>query len=152
MTGQSSPGTEAWTFRFSHPLRVRWAEIDGQNVVFNGHYLTYFDVAATEYWRTLGYSYASFLERGVDTFAVKATLEYQSPARFDDEIDVHVRVARFGRTSMAVAFVIQRAAELLVTGELVYVFVHPVERRPVPIPLEIQNAVTGYELTPPERS
>ena len=40
-------------FTFFHPLRVRWAEVDMQSVVFNGHYLTYFDVAITEYWRSL---------------------------------------------------------------------------------------------------
>ena len=40
-------------FRFAHPLRVRWAEADMQGVVFNAHYLLYFDVAVTEYWRTL---------------------------------------------------------------------------------------------------
>ncbi len=41
-------------FRVSHALRVRWAEVDRQNIVFNGHYLTYFDVAITEYWRAIG--------------------------------------------------------------------------------------------------
>ena len=59
-------------FRFQHRLRVRWAEIDGQSVVFNGNYLTYFDVAVTEYWRALGWVYPDRLtERGVDTFAAR---------------------------------------------------------------------------------
>jgi acyl-CoA thioester hydrolase len=142
-------------FRFAHRLRVRWAEIDGQNVVFNGHYLTYFDVAVTEYWRAIGWTYAArFTERGVDTFAVKATLEYRSPARYDDELDVLVRVARFGRTSMGLALEIHRAThgtELLVSGELVYVFVDTTERRPVPIPVEIQQTIAAYEITEPER-
>jgi acyl-CoA thioester hydrolase len=146
-----SPPSTSPAFRFSHGLRVRWAEVDGQNVVFNGHYLTYFDVAATEYWRALGYSYASFLERGVDTFAVKATLEYEGPARFDDDLDVGVRVARLGRSSMTVAFEIRRRGDRLVKGELIYVFVDPTARRPVPIPEEIQQSVTAYEITPPER-
>jgi YbgC/YbaW family acyl-CoA thioester hydrolase len=37
-------------FRFLHRLRVRWAEIDMQKIVFNGHYLTYLDTAVTAYW------------------------------------------------------------------------------------------------------
>ena len=41
-------------FSFFHPLRVRWAEVDPQSIVFNGHYLTYADVAITEYFRALG--------------------------------------------------------------------------------------------------
>ena len=38
-------------FRFADPLRVRWAEVDMQKVVFNGHYLMYFDTAIADYWR-----------------------------------------------------------------------------------------------------
>ena len=30
-------------FRFSHRLRVRWVEVDMQKIVFNAHYLMYFD-------------------------------------------------------------------------------------------------------------
>ena len=50
-------------FRFVHSLRVRWAEVDKQNIVFNGHYLTYFDVAITEYWRCIGVPYPAIPER-----------------------------------------------------------------------------------------
>jgi hypothetical protein len=42
-------------FWFFHPFRVRYSEIDGQGVVFNAHYLTYFDTTITEYFRALGY-------------------------------------------------------------------------------------------------
>jgi len=44
-------------FRHRHALRVRWAEVDMQGVVFNGHYLTYCDVCVTEYWRAIGVPY-----------------------------------------------------------------------------------------------
>ena len=40
-------------FRFHHRLRVRWSEVDAQQVVFNGHYLNYLDVASGDYWRTV---------------------------------------------------------------------------------------------------
>ena len=40
-------------FRFFERLRVRWSEIDAQQIVFNGHYLTYFDTAVAGYWRAL---------------------------------------------------------------------------------------------------
>ena len=44
-------------FRFSEPLRVRWAEVDAQGIVFNGHYLAYFDVGVTEYYRAIDKPY-----------------------------------------------------------------------------------------------
>ncbi len=57
-------------FRFVYRLRVRWAEVDRQGIVFNGHYLTYFDVGITEYYRALGFPYPDGLaEHGTDLYA-----------------------------------------------------------------------------------
>ncbi len=84
-------------FSFFHCLRVRWSEVDPQGIVFNGNYLTYLDVATTEYYRHLGMSYpADLLRGGGDLFAVKTTLEYLAPARFDDWLDMGVRVGAPG--------------------------------------------------------
>ena len=81
-------------FRFFHTLRVRWAEVDRQGIVFNGHYLTYFDVAITEYWRAIGVPYPAITDRwGSDLFVVKASVEYHAPAHYDDVLDIGVRVA-----------------------------------------------------------
>ena len=51
MTTDSSPAA----FRFVHRLRVRWAEVDMQNIVFNGHYLTWFDEAFTDFLEQMGF-------------------------------------------------------------------------------------------------
>ena len=76
-------------YRFSHPLRVRWAEVDRQGIVFNGHYLAYFDIGITEYWRAIGYPYPDGLaEHGTDLFVVKATVEYHASAAYDDMLDI----------------------------------------------------------------
>ncbi|MET0390575.1 MAG: thioesterase family protein [Polyangiales bacterium] len=138
-------------FRLSHTLRVRWAEVDPQNIVFNGHYLSYFDVGAGEYWRALDFTYPDgFTKHGFDTFVVKATLEYHAPARYDDIIDVLVRTARLGRTSLRVAVEIHRGDDHLVTGELIYVTADVTTRRPVPIPGVMRDAVIQYEKLRPE--
>ena len=138
-------------FRFAHALRVRWAEVDPQGIVFNANYLMYFDVAATEYWRAIGCVYPSaFGEHGVDTFAVKATLEFRAPARFDDVIEVYVRSARLGRTSLRLLLEVHRSAEHLVSGELIYVIASAEERTPTPIPAFLREAILAYETTAPE--
>jgi acyl-CoA thioester hydrolase len=60
-------------FRFAHRLRVRWAEVDRQGIVFNGHYLTYFDVGITEYYRALGFPYPDGLApHGTDLYVRKS--------------------------------------------------------------------------------
>jgi acyl-CoA thioester hydrolase len=138
-------------FRFSHALRVRWAEADMQGIVFNGHYLTFADVGITEYFRAMGQTYSGETgANGSDFFAVKTLLEYRSPARFDDMLDVHVRIARLGNSSMQFLIGIYRAGELLVNGEIVYVHADQTTRRPSPIPQVFRQAVASFERLMPE--
>ncbi|SFM43047.1 acyl-CoA thioesterase [Halopseudomonas yangmingensis] len=138
-------------FRFSHSLRVRWAEADLQGIVFNGHYLTYADVGITEYFRAMGQAYdAETGVKGADFFAVRTLLEYKSPAHFDEILDVHVRIARLGNSSMQFEIGIYREDELLVTGEVVYVHADQQSRRPTPVPDSFRAAVRQFETSPPQ--
>lgn len=122
-------------FGFYHRLRVRWAETDPQGIVFNGHYLTYFDVGITEFWRAVGIPYPSTVERfGLDLFVVKATVEYHAPAHYDDELDIGVRVGRIGNSSMQFVLGIFRGEAHLISGEVIYVAAHPQTRQPQPVP------------------
>ena len=137
-------------FAFFHPLRVRWAEVDRQGIVFNGHYLTYFDVGITEYWRAIGYPYPdALLKHGSDTFAVKATIEYKAPAGYDDLLEVGVRVGRIGRTSLQFLLEIHRGDALLISGELIYVNADADTRTPVPVPGFLREAIRRFERVPP---
>lgn len=137
-------------FSFFHSLRVRWAEVDMQGIVFNGHYLTYFDVAFTEYWRATGLpSVLQQARDGREMFARKATIEYQAPARFDDVLDIGVRCASFGRSSVRFIIEIHLGAQHLVSGELVYVYADTAERKGVPFPEEWRGVLSRFEkLTP----
>lgn len=133
-------------FRFRHCLRVRWAEVDKQDIVFNGHYLTYFDVAITEYWRALGVPYPAIPERwGSDLFVVKAGLEYHAPARYDDELEVGVRTARIGNSSLRFEIGIFRGDEHLIGGELIYVNADPGTRQSTPVPAELRALIERFE-------
>ena len=137
-------------FTFSHPLRVRWAEVDRQGIVFNGHYFTYFDVGIAEYWRAIGYPYPeALLEQGSDTFAVKATIEYKAPARYDDLLDVLVRVGRIGRTSLQFLLEIHRGESQLISGELIYVNADASTRKPAPVPAFLREAIARFERVSP---
>ena len=144
MTG--SPAMNTHAFRLRERLRVRWSETDAQGIVFNGHYLTYFDVAITEYWRAVGMPYPAALEgTGVDLFAVKSTVEYLAPARYDDWIEVGCRAARVGRSSIGFELAIWRDTQPITKGELVYVCADPVERRSVAIPDRLRQAIAAFE-------
>jgi len=133
-------------FRFFERLRVRWAEIDAQQIVFNGHYLTYFDTAVGGYWRALALPYAETMQSlGGDLFVRKATLEYLGSARYDDQLEIGVRCERVGNSSMLVQCAVFRADELLVHGELIYVFADAQTQTPKPVPETLRQALTGFE-------
>jgi acyl-CoA thioester hydrolase len=134
-------------------LRVRWAEVDMQKIVFNGHYLTYIDTAVAEYWRAIGLPYPEgYVERyGNDMYLRKATVEYLGSARYDDQLDVCCRVGKLGRSSMTFHFEIYREKEEapLVTAELVYVNADPATMKAAPLPDDLRRQVLRYERVAP---
>jgi acyl-CoA thioester hydrolase len=137
-------------FAFSHRLRVRWSEVDRQDIVFNGHYLTYFDLAMTEYLRAMGFPYpAGLLETGSDLFVVKATVEYKASAHYDEEIDIYCRVARIGRSSIQFFFEIYHGDELLITGENIYVNADPKTKQSASVPEFLRAAIARFEKVDP---
>ncbi|WP_271409797.1 acyl-CoA thioesterase [Pseudomonas sp. Q1-7] len=137
-------------FRFFHALRVRWAEVDPQGIVFNGNYLTYADVAITEYFRALEVAYpADLLKDGGDFFAVKTLLEYLAPARFDDSLEIGVRVSRLGGASMAFELGIWRNEEQLTSGEVVYVHADAASRKSARLPDWLRERVGAFERVAP---
>ena len=137
-------------FRFFDRLRVRWAEIDSQNIVFNGHYLMYFDTAVAGYWRSLAMPYAKTMEKlGGDLYVRKATVEYLASARYDDLLDVGMRCARIGNSSILFSGAVYRQDQLLVTGELVYVFADPATQTSKPVPEALRTVLEGFEAGEP---
>ncbi|MCK9230725.1 MAG: acyl-CoA thioesterase [Syntrophales bacterium] len=124
-------------FVFHHRRRIEYADLDGQAIVFFGNYLKYFDTAITEYLRSLGFDYGTILlETGHDVHVVKASVEFKEPVRFDEIIDIHVRAARLGRSSLTFALEIYCGAEEVprVTGDVVWVTMDQKTRRPAPVP------------------
>jgi acyl-CoA thioester hydrolase len=127
-------------FGFFHELRVRYAEVDSQGIVFNAHYLTYFDTAITEYLRRIGHDYAALVaERGLDFHLVKATVEYLAPVRNDALLDIGVAAGRIGRSSITWQLGIfpAGAAQLLSRGEIVWVCSRVGEHRSHALPQDL---------------
>ena len=133
-------------FRFSERLRVRWAEIDAQKIVFNGHYLMYFDTAVAGYWRALAMPYAqTMMQLEGDLFVRKASVDYVGSAKYDDLLDVCMRCARIGTSSMLFSGAVFRADRLLVSCELVYVFADAQTQTSKPVPAELREVIEAFE-------
>ena len=133
-------------FRYVEKLRVRWAEIDAQHIVFNGHYLMYFDTAIAGYWRALRLPYHATMQalQG-DLYVRKASLEYLGSARYDDALEVGVRCARIGSSSMQFSCAVLRQGKLLVPGELIYVFADPTTQTAKPVPEKLRAVLMDFE-------
>lgn len=141
--------TDDSRFKFFHPLRVRYAETDAQARVFFGNYLIYFDLALTEYFREIGFSYPEMVNKGIDIFYVEANCQYQGAARFDDELHVYARVGRIGNTSFTFEFRIlkQPAGDLITTGQITVVTANMEKENPVRVPDELREAIIRFEGT-----
>ncbi len=143
--------TQKSHFAFFHRLRVRWAEVDLQRVVFNGNYLLYFDVAFTEYWRATGLCDPLGQQAaGQELVVRKAQIEYHGSAGFDDELDIGVRCARLGRSSMTIAIAIFRGDVHLTDGELIYVYADSHAKKSVAIPDAWRERIAQVERVKPE--
>jgi YbgC/YbaW family acyl-CoA thioester hydrolase len=137
-------------FRFFHDLRVRWAEVDMQKIVFNAHYLMYIDTAISDYWRALALPYEqAMLELGGDLYVKKSSLEFHASARFDDQLEVGMRCSRIGNSSMTFEAGIFRGEQLLITAELIYVFADPATQTSRPVPELLRQCLLGYEAGEP---
>lgn len=127
-------------YSFSARMRVGFSDTDAQGIVYYGRYNPYFDVARVEYLRSIGL----LAHRGPGEFVMRANdVEYFAPARFDDELEVHVRVARIGRTSLTYQFAAHRLPEgtLMVTAHQTLVYVDLAERKALPVPDDYRAAL-----------
>ena len=137
-------------FRSVYRLQVRWVEVDMQKIVFNAHYLMYFDTAMSSYWRKLAMPYEATLQQlGGDLFVKKASVEYHGSARYDDTLDVCLRCARIGTSSVLFEGAIFRGDALLVTSELLYVYANPATQTSQPVPAALRAVFEGYEAGQP---
>ncbi len=137
-------------FRFFHRLRVRWAEVDMQRIVFNAHYLMYFDTAMTDYWRALALPYDTTMQTlGGELYVKKATVEFHASARADDQLEVALKCRRIGTSSLAFDGAIFRGNEHLISCELIYVFADPATQTSRPVPIGLRDIMVGYEAWEP---
>jgi acyl-CoA thioester hydrolase len=139
VTGRRPP------FRYSALARVWFSDTDAQGVVYYGRYMPYFDHARNEYHRHLGMT-GKWVPTG-ELVMRASTIEYHAPARFDDVLEVFVRLSRIGRTSITYEHAAHRLPDdtVMVTAQQTLVLVDPVERRPLPIPDDFRSRIAAFE-------
>jgi acyl-CoA thioester hydrolase len=128
---------------FVHRLRVRYSECDQQGVVFNGHYLFYYDVAVTELFRAVMGGYQNVIDLGVDLVVAEARLRFVEGARFDDLLDIEMAIKHLGTTSMIIHPGFRVGERLIADGEVRHVFVDPTSLVKKPMPQGVRDALSA---------
>jgi len=131
-------------FKFSATTRVAFSDTDAQGVVYYGRYMPYFDLARVEYHRNLDMLRK---EPRDHEFVMRAVhVDYHRPARFDDLIEVDVRISRIGTSSVTYEFAAYLEGETLaVTATQTAVLVDLSERKPCPVPDWWRDKIRDFE-------
>ena len=135
-------------YKFIHTLRVRWKECDVQGVAYYGSYLDFIDVAEAEYFRNLGiFIHDEVYRQDLDLAVVKVNIEYKSPAKLDDLIDIKVKVSNIGTSSLTKNTVIYRHGtnDLLATGETISVNFDSTSNTSRALPENVKKTIEHFE-------
>ncbi|MGP4843074.1 acyl-CoA thioesterase [Marinobacter sp. 1Y8] len=137
----SAPAPVPFEFRF----RVRYGECDAQSVVFNARYADYVDIAVNEYIRTLFGDYQALLDQDLDIQVVSMTLNWQSPARFDDVLCARIEPGKIGNTSFTVnlTFHTFNDERAVANASITYVMIAPSAAAKTPVPDNIRQLLTN---------
>jgi acyl-CoA thioester hydrolase len=138
-------------FRYAAYTRVAFSDTDAQGVVYYGRYLPYFDLARTEYHRQLGP-----VEVQRSEFVMRhSSVEYLAPARFDDLLEVFVRIDRIGRSSVTYVYAAHRlelddsgalvSDALMVTATQALVLIDHSTRETLPVPERFRLRASEFE-------
>ena len=135
-------------YKFFFPFRVRYSETDAQGIVFNAHFLTYFDTAIYEYFRNLPYDLLDHANNtGTDFHVVRVVIDFLAPTRFDDEIEAYVRARNVGRssTTFLVEIFSKGSEKTLVRGEVVWVNTDQKTQKSAPVSQELVAIIKAKE-------
>tara|TARA_E500000331_G_C17137406_1_gene661129 strand:+ start:440 stop:871 length:432 start_codon:yes stop_codon:yes gene_type:complete len=119
-------------YNFFYTFRVRYSEIDAQGIVFNAHYLTYFDCAITEYFREIRYNYFQEVKKkNKDFHVIKTVINYKQVILADQIIDAGVKVSKIGKTSITfdISLFSNKKNMMLANGQIVQVYTDQVTKK-----------------------
>ena len=135
-------------FKYSTQIRVRNYEVDWQGIVHNANYLLYFEVGRVEYLKHLGVKVdLAAIKNESRVVLVRNEIDYRSPARFDDLIDVFTRISRIGRTSFQFDGMIldAQSGRLVAENVATHEWLSPESGVPIPVSEEFRRKISEFE-------
>ena len=133
-------------FRYTHPVEVRYGDLDPQGHLNNAKYLTYFEQARINYIRHLGlWGGGSFLDIGI--ILADAQITYYAPVQFGQPVEVGVRISRLGNKSLTMEYALQDREDgtQFAAGSTVQVAYDYRANRSIPIPDDWRERINRFE-------
>lgn len=122
-------------------IRVRYAETDQMRVVYNGEYLTYFEVGRTEALRAFGLPYTELEKEGYLLPVIEAFIQYKSPAFYDDILEITATLSSCITATITISYIIRRKDILIAEGRTVHTFVHATTMKPARPPKSYRQMI-----------
>jgi acyl-CoA thioester hydrolase len=141
------PTRDPADYAFSHRLRTRFAETDAMGIIHHAAYLPYLEEARVECLRAVGHPYGAV--RGGDAGAprefpvLEVSVHYRQPLRFDDEVDVSLRIGAVRGATFQIAYLLAVGGEARATAVTVHGCVDGVGR-PARLPAWVAETVAGH--------
>jgi acyl-CoA thioester hydrolase len=134
-------------FRFSTDVRVRFAETDAQAIAHNASYLVWFEVARVAYLDRFDGGYQGLRSQGVEALTIESHVRYLAPARFDDRLVIHTRIAQRRGARFRFEYALERPADgaLVADGWTAHACVDAATLRPTRVPGWLAEAIASAE-------
>lgn len=131
---------------FTTEIRVRYADTDKMQFVYNGKYLEYFEVGRTELLRSTGLSYSEVEKNGYQLPLIEAKVQYISPARYDDILQITASLNELNSPRVHIEYEIKRKEDgtLIAKGYTTHVFIKTDTKKAVRPPKIYVDALKKY--------
>lgn len=127
---------------FVWPVRVYWEDTDAGGVVYYANYLKFMERARSEWLRAFGFEQDVLRDEPGIVFVVRRVeIDYLSPARFNEQLEVSVALHEAGRASLSVRQELMRGSDRLAEAVVTLACADAIRFKPVKIPEPILQAL-----------
>ena len=127
-------------------IRVRYADTDKMQFVYNGKYLEYFEVGRTELLRNVGLPYSNIEKEGYQLPLMEAGLKYKNPAHYDDVLLIEAKLEELYSAKVHIEYSITKESDksLIATGFTTHMFIRTDNKKPTRPPIIYIEVLSKY--------
>lgn len=128
---------------FQIPVRVYIEDTDAGGIVYYVNYLKYMERCRTEFLRALGYDKPAVLADGKLLVVHRAEVNYLSPARLDDQLQVSAAIVKMARTNVIFEQKVAVGNKLLCEGLIRIACVESETMKPAAMPVSMREKIAA---------